>query len=441
MNSHTTDPARSAAIRSAVELSRIEYLLVQSPVGIVISPLACLFVSLALVGEVQAFKLFVWNAGMSILALFRFWIWTRAPRSLGVDTQPQFWQRWLGGSMTAVALWWGVGGFFILPGTPLGDLIVLTAVVMMAGGTGSLYSIHPFLSTICVICLATPVPTYLALTSEHTFLRVMGFGTPLFTLGILRGVQTLNHYLVRAHELTYDLSENIKLLERSEQMRNDLTLMLVHDLRTPLMALMTHTQLAREYTQESNVEQSLEELQRTAELSYSLTSMVGSILDVNRMESDEFPLSWRKVPLAKVVELSLESLGSMGLGVKIQAPEELVVCCDVDLISRVLTNLIGNALRYQPPNTPVRIAVTNSLEEVEIRVIDEGPGVSALDQVRIFDKYAQVSQGSRAYTSGLGLTFCKMAVERHGGTIGVRSQEGKGSEFWIRLPHGSQHLR
>ena len=82
----------------------------------------------------------------------------------------------------------------------------------------------------------------------------------------------------------------------------------------------------------------------------------------------------------------------------------------------------------------MRLQISSLERQLEFRVIDLGPGVPEEYQNRIFDKYAQASGSTRGHTSGLGLTFCKMAVERQGGSIGVSSELGKGSQFWFRLP-------
>ena len=336
--------------------------------------------------------------------------------------------------MVYVALWWGVGALYVRPGTTSGDLLLFCVVVMMAGGTSSLYAVHPVATTISVLCLVLPISVTFAFSHDDPTLQVLSVGTLLLTAGILRGVQTLNHYLVRSHELTYDLANNVEMLERSEDMRNDLTLMLVHDLRTPLSALITRAQMAREYTEEKNAQESMEEIVRTEALARSLVSMVSSILDVSRMESDQLPILKDTVETGELTEIALESLGRMADTIQVEGPTDLAIHCDLDLTSRVLTNLLGNALRYQPPGEPVKLQISSLGHQLEFRVIDSGPGVAPEYQNRIFDKYAQASGGARGHTSGLGLTFCKMAVERQGGSIGVSSELGKGSQFWFRLP-------
>lgn len=414
--------------------ARVKFLLVQSPAGIIISPLACLGISLAIATDAEFLRLLVWNFGMVLLALTRFVIWYHSPRKEQTPSNPRLWEWLLGGTMVAVALWWGLGGIYVMPGTAMGDMLVFCGVMMMAGGTSALYSVHPIAASISVVCLVMPVSFYLALVQPLTALRFVGMGSPLFVVGVLRGVQTLNHYLVRSHQLTYDLAENVKLLERSEDMRKDLTLMLVHDLRTPLSALITHAHLAREYTEEGDAEESMAEILKTADLAQSLVQMVSSILDVNRLESDQLPLVMSAVTLEELVEISLESLPSTGVSIAAEGDTQTEIECDVELISRVITNLLGNALRYQPEEEPIKVVVAPHGQEVEVRIVDRGPGVPTEDQTKIFDKYTQSSMTARRYTSGLGLTFCKMAVERHGGSIGVGDNPEGGSQFWFRLP-------
>ena len=114
------------------------------------------------------------------------------------------------------------------------------------------------------------------------------------------------------------------------------------------------------------------------------------------------------------------------------------VQCDPSIIRRVLANLIGNAVDFSPEGVPVRVRVETSNGDVRVLVSDEGPGIPAAWHERIFDKFGQL-QASRSHvkhSSGLGLTFCKLAISAHGGRIGVESEPGQGSTFWFQLPRG-----
>ena len=108
--------------------------------------------------------------------------------------------------------------------------------------------------------------------------------------------------------------------------------------------------------------------------------------------------------------------------------------CDAPLIRRVLNNLLGNALKFTPDggSIVIRISLEGGLAHIEVS--DTGPGIPSEMHERIFEKFGQVEGEKAALGTGLGLTFCRLAVEAHGGRIGVRSELGKGSIFWFELP-------
>ena len=110
---------------------------------------------------------------------------------------------------------------------------------------------------------------------------------------------------------------------------------------------------------------------------------------------------------------------------------------DRELIQRVLINLGANAIKFTPDDGSVTIRIRPADHHTEFSVADTGPGVPVADQSTIFEKFGQVAahQDRKVYSTGLGLTFCKLAVESHGGVIGLESEEGKGSRFWFRLPN------
>jgi signal transduction histidine kinase len=111
---------------------------------------------------------------------------------------------------------------------------------------------------------------------------------------------------------------------------------------------------------------------------------------------------------------------------------------DRDTISRVVQNLVSNAVKLTPPGGDVRVTLQAQSPRLRIEVCDHGPGIAAQHHPKIFEKFGQLDTNVRQSipSSGLGLYFCKLAVEAHGGHIGVDSEVGKGSTFWIDLPMG-----
>jgi signal transduction histidine kinase len=107
---------------------------------------------------------------------------------------------------------------------------------------------------------------------------------------------------------------------------------------------------------------------------------------------------------------------------------------DTDMIRRVLINLVENAVKYTPSDGSITISVAESNGEIRVGVSDSGPGIDAKDQKRIFEKFARVERKGRSKGLGLGLAFCRLAVEAHGGKIWVQSGSEQGSVFYFTLP-------
>jgi signal transduction histidine kinase len=112
--------------------------------------------------------------------------------------------------------------------------------------------------------------------------------------------------------------------------------------------------------------------------------------------------------------------------------------CDRQLIRRVMTNLLSNAIKHTPAGGTITLGVRNRANNtIEVCVADTGNGIAPEFHRRIFEKFGQISQqGSERHGTGLGLTFCKIAVEAHGGHIWVESQLGRGSSFFFTVPVG-----
>ena len=111
------------------------------------------------------------------------------------------------------------------------------------------------------------------------------------------------------------------------------------------------------------------------------------------------------------------------------------VPCDRQLVSRVMVNLLSNAIKHTPSDGTITVTTRKAGSSIVVEVADTGSGIPREYQQRIFEKFGQVDQPDQERRgTGLGLPFCRMAVEAHGGQIGVESQAGQGSTFFFRLP-------
>jgi len=168
-----------------------------------------------------------------------------------------------------------------------------------------------------------------------------------------------------------------------------------------------------------------------------LTEMVSDVLDVSRLEANAMPLKPAEVDLGILAAEAVASLGHSEHATVVQTNGTGPVRATVDpgLIRRVIANLVGNALKFSPRGGEVRLEIDQTDSHARIRVRDRGRGIPKEYHEKVFEKFGQASgEATAVRSSGLGLTFCKLAVEAHGGTIGVESEVGTGSTFWVELP-------
>jgi signal transduction histidine kinase len=235
------------------------------------------------------------------------------------------------------------------------------------------------------------------------------------------------------------VEEQYRTLQRVEQLRENLVSMVAHDIRSPLTGLrgvfdLVQASLAGQLS--PTLLDMLAEGTRTVD---RLANLVSDMLDVSRMESDAMPLHPRPLELRHLVADAVRMVTPHAAAhdVTLAAAGETVEAVgDAGLIHRVVVNLIANAIRFSPPRGVVTVQVGWHQGDPEVRVHDQGPGIPLDQHQRIFEKFGQLDGvvPDRGRTSGLGLTFCRMVIERHRGAIGLDSAPGAGSIFWFRLP-------
>ncbi len=244
---------------------------------------------------------------------------------------------------------------------------------------------------------------------------------------------------------TRELESAYKQLCKLEAMRDNLVHMIVHDMRSPLMAISGFLELAQVELEEMDVpsEPLAGHLKSALGSTRMLIEMVSTILDVSKIESGNMVLERTPVDLGRLAHEVLREMKSL-IGerkVECSLPEgPPTVLCDHHLIRRVMRNIIDNAVKCTDEKGG-EIGISIAAEEDHARVVisDNGPGIDDKERDQIFAKFKQLQTRKRGgHTTGLGLTFCKMAVEAHGGRIGVDGKPGEGSRFWFELPVGER---
>jgi two-component system sensor histidine kinase/response regulator len=227
-------------------------------------------------------------------------------------------------------------------------------------------------------------------------------------------------------------------LKALEKLRDDLVHMVVHDMRSPLAVLICHLDCLETDMGSSPPAPSLVDLRAASQAAGVLNRMANDLLDVSRLEEGKLPLERKTNDLAKIAAVVRASMAGLdrSCAIEVAAPGSMEIACDGGIIQRVLENLVSNAIKHTPAGGRIRISVTPRSESVRVAVYDEGPGVPPDARTKIFEKFGTVAarQERKFHSAGLGLTFCKLAVEAHGGTIGVADGKPKGSVFFFDLP-------
>jgi NtrC-family two-component system sensor histidine kinase KinB len=234
----------------------------------------------------------------------------------------------------------------------------------------------------------------------------------------------------------HDVSERVAL----ERMREDLTHMIVHDLRNPLGSMTSSLQLIHNAFVERDQTLPLMKLLGIAMRSgQRLYRLIDSLLDLGRMEAGEADLNKTLVHPESLVQEAIEQVHPLALsrGQTLTAgiaPGVPSVLADGVLILRVLTNLMDNAVKFTSYGGQITVGAERVGDEVQFTVTDTGPGIPPESRQRVFDRFARLQSTEGVRGTGIGLAFCKLAVEVHGGRIWVESEVGHGAAFHFTLP-------
>lgn len=251
---------------------------------------------------------------------------------------------------------------------------------------------------------------------------------------------------VYVRRLVFDGTQSLQWIFRDitarrelDALRNDLMSMIYHDLRSPLsnivssLDILTASLSAHENDTVSAVleiaRHSIERIQR----------LVSSLLDIHRLEAGQPLVNRRAFALKTILDEGLEAIRP-GLEGREQRLDMRVeddlppLFMDVDMIRRVVINLMDNAVKYTPSQGNIEVGARREDGFVRVWIKDNGLGIPEADRERIFEKFARLNAENSSSGLGLGLAFCRLAVQAHGGRIWVESAPGQGSTFIFTLP-------
>ena len=213
--------------------------------------------------------------------------------------------------------------------------------------------------------------------------------------------------------------------------------MIVHDLKGPLMGVSSNLDLLVNSKQLPEMEK--EVAQTALEGSEELYEMVMDMLTLGKMEAGVLTLEKSGVDMAVLAKKEIRKLAQLsddkGVVIRLEQEGNLVANVDEKLMGRVVANFLSNSVKYSPPGKTVTVTAKEEGESVKLLFRDTGVGVPPEYGDTIFDKYVQVEMRThkRKGATGLGLPFCRMAVEAHSGEVGLNRLD-EGSEFYFLIP-------
>ena len=233
------------------------------------------------------------------------------------------------------------------------------------------------------------------------------------------------------HQQAEELQSTNKILAKLNRFKEDMTNMLVHDLKNPLNAIISLTGDLYKPQHQQTVHQS----------GQNMLNIVNNMLGVQKLKETNITLKKIQVDLSMLLHYSYHQVSYLLQQKQIQfelvVPQHQQITLDKELAQRVLINLLENAIKYTPNNGKISLrAEVTAAHGIKVLIQDNGKGIATEDLETIFHKYQQVNPQQLGVTpsTGLGLNFCKLAIEAQGGEIGAISTPGQGSTFWFTLP-------
>lgn len=341
-------------------------------------------------------------------------------------------------------------------------------VVLGTGGDEGLAAFERERPDCILLDVRMPAPDGFAVCRQ---IRALPYGadTPILFLTALRDVDTFDQALraggddfitkpVRPAELVVRVQTALKLRRMGDELREHvemlrhqrddlmrvqlqkerLTAFVVHDLKNPVSSMDLHAQLLlRDRGLPETAREAASQIRADAR---QLNRMILNLLDVSKADEGKLSPKRTEIDLRPLLDGVLAELGmnAQASNVTLSVSFEWErVSADDDLLRRVLSNLVENAIRHAPPGSTVTVTCSSCAEGVELRVSDSGNGIPPDLRERVFDPFIQVDAGDK-YVSragrGLGLAFCKLAVQAHGGRIWVEDA-APGAAFCVRLPN------
>jgi signal transduction histidine kinase len=231
------------------------------------------------------------------------------------------------------------------------------------------------------------------------------------------------------------LREAYDEINKLDGFKRQMTGMIIHDLKNPINVILNLADMSGVPEKTGNV---------IRQLSYEMLDLIMNILEVQKFEEAAMRVEEENIVLISIVRDSVESLSYLmknsGIGLLTSIPPDLNITADRHIFKRILGNLLSNSIKNTPSGGSIEITAMNSGEEVRIELKDTGRGVHPDELGKVFELYKSGKQNSlKDNSTGIGLAYCRMGVEAHGGKIGIQSVFGEGTTVWFTMKKGALH--
>ena len=291
----------------------------------------------------------------------------------------------------------------------------------------------------------TPIVFLTALRDVDTFDRALSVGGSDFLTKPVRPTELVIRVqaVLKLRSMSAELREQVELIRhqrdallRLELLKERLMAFVVHDLKNPVNSMDLHAQLL--LRDRDLPPRALASAQHIREEARSLLRLVLNLLDISRSDEGSLSPRYHAVDLEALSTEVLDGLDVQARAARVTLKRSIdvkTVRADPDLLRRVIENLLDNAIRHAPEDSEIQLSAVRQDGSMELRVADRGPGIPREMRDKIFERFLQLEVNERVTRTGrgLGLAFCKLAVEAHSGTIWVEDAM-PGALFCVRLP-------
>lgn len=235
-----------------------------------------------------------------------------------------------------------------------------------------------------------------------------------------------------------------KIIELSEckKAQEEFVLNISHDLRSPLNIILSILQCYKdEYKDIKKGNQNQEHIESIKRNSYKILKLVNNLIDTTKLEKNHYSINRENLDIINLIEWNISSMDKYAKQKDISLVfdtnvEECVMALDPEAVDRIIMNLISNAIKFSPQGSCIYINTWKSINQLTISIKDQGIGIPKDEQETIFNRFVQSSKSKKSENtgSGIGLDLVRYLTKAHNGSIELRSEENKGSEFIIKLP-------